>query len=219
MTNDPSQPLTASLAPSQAHRPYEAPTTAGRLTGALTGLTGPLLAVGDPTHAHSARGSSMPTPGPFTPTLLSQALTASLTPWTPHASQQSHEPTGRLTRPSAALTDPLPSLPSPTRARCEPGRPSGTLDIPLTGLLARSGAHCRCSRENHASRDAHRDPRQRRRHPRHAQQASCGGAKGASNSGLSGNSTQNFGKGRLNSFRALRMMCSLQRASSTKARL
>ena len=122
----------------------------------------------------------MPTPGALTPTLLSQALTASLTPWAPHTSQQSHEPTGRLTGPSAALTDPLPSLPSPTRARCEPDRASGTLDILLTGLLVSSGAHCRCSRENHASRDAHRDPRQRRRNPHGAQQASCGGAKGAS---------------------------------------
>ena len=122
----------------------------------------------------------MPTPSAFMPTLLSQALTAPLTPWTPHASQQSHEPTGRLTDPSAALTDPLPSLPSPTRARREPDRASGTLDILLTGLLARSGAHCRCSRENHASRDAHRDPRQRRHHPRSAEQAPGGGAKGAS---------------------------------------
>lgn len=121
----------------------------------------------------------MPTPGPFTPTLPSQALTASLTPWAPHTSQQSHEPTGRLTEPSTALAYPLPSLPSPTRARCEPDRASGVLDILLTGLLVSSGAHCRCSRENHA-KDAHRDPRRSRRQPRGAQQASCGGASGAS---------------------------------------
>jgi hypothetical protein len=158
MTNDLSQPLTASLTPSRAHTPYEAPTTTGRLTGALTGLTGPLLAAGDPTHAHATRRIFDADSRPIEAPSLLQALTASLTPWTPHASQQSHEPTGRLTDPSVALTDPLPSLPSPTRARSEPGRPSGTLDILLTGLLVRSGAHCRCSRENHA-KDAHRDPR------------------------------------------------------------
>ena len=51
----------------------------------------------------------MPTPSAFMPTLLSQALTAPLTPWTPHASQQSHEPTGRL-------TDPLRPSQTPCRA-------------------------------------------------------------------------------------------------------
>ena len=110
MTHALPQPLTASLTPSQAHTPYEAPTTAGWLTGALTGLTGPLscppslaccLRVREnldldsrPIHTHLALTGSHG---------LSGALDASHVPTVPRAHGTAHRP---LCGPHGALAEP-----------------------------------------------------------------------------------------------------------------
>ena len=110
MTRTLSQPLTASLTLSRTHTPYEAPTTAGRLTGALTALAGPLLAVGDPTHAHATRKIFDADSRPIHIHLaltgshgLSDALDASHVPTVPRAHGTAHRP---LCGPHGALAEP-----------------------------------------------------------------------------------------------------------------
>jgi len=113
MTHTLSQPLTASLTPSQAHTPYEAPMTTGRLTEALTGLTGPLLAASDPTHAHATRrifdADSRPIHTHLAPTGshgLSDALDASHVPTVPRAHRTAHRPLYGSHRPLAEPSEP-----------------------------------------------------------------------------------------------------------------
>jgi hypothetical protein len=97
MTHALPQALMASLTPSQARTPYEAPTTTGRLTGALTGLTGPLLAASDPAHAHATRRIFDADSRPIHTHLaltgshgLSDALGASHVPTVPRAHRTAH---------------------------------------------------------------------------------------------------------------------------------
>ena len=113
MTHTLSQPLTASLTPSQAHTPYEAPTSAGRLTGALTGLTGPLLAASDPTHAHATRKIFDADSRPIHTHLaltgshgLPDALDASHVPTVPRAHRTAHRALYGPHRPLAEPSEP-----------------------------------------------------------------------------------------------------------------
>jgi len=110
MTRTLSQPLTASLTLSRTHTPYEAPTTAGRLTGALTALAGPLSCPPSPTHALATRRifdadsrrphAHLALTGSHG---LSGALDASHVPTVPRAHGTAHRP---LYGPHGALAEP-----------------------------------------------------------------------------------------------------------------